>query len=32
MMQVGQLAVTEGYQKYLNNILKTHEKLNPLSH
>ncbi|MHB8164932.1 MAG: hypothetical protein ACYDDV_11450 [Methanoregula sp.] len=32
MMKVGQLAVSEGYEKYLSNILETHEKLNPLSH
>ena len=32
MMQVGQLAVTEGYESYLSRVLHAHEALNPLSH
>ncbi len=32
MMKKGQLSVTEGYVRYLTNILDLHEKDNPLSH
>lgn len=32
MMKRGQLAVSEGYDEYLTEILKAHEALNPLAH
>lgn len=32
MMQPGQLALGEGYQDYLDGVLRLHENLNPLSH
>ena len=32
MMQPGQLALGDGYQEYLDGVLKAHESLNPLSH
>ena len=32
MMQIGQLALPEKYDKYLASVLRTHESLNPLSH
>ena len=32
MMTPGQLAVPEGYEKFLSSILGLHERLNPLSH
>ena len=32
MMQPGQLALGEGYQDYLEGVLRLHENLNPLSH
>ena len=32
MMQVGQLALSENYEEYLETVLRAHETLNPLSH
>ncbi|RIL04012.1 MAG: crotonobetainyl-CoA--carnitine CoA-transferase [Proteobacteria bacterium] len=32
MMKEGNLALTEGYQQYLEKVLGAHESLNPLSH
>ena len=32
MMQVGQLALSENYEEYLEKVLRAHETLNPLSH
>jgi hypothetical protein len=32
MIRAGQLAVTEGYEKYLSRLLELHEQVNPLSH
>ena len=32
MMIPGQLAVSEGYEKFLSRVLELHEHLNPLSH
>jgi len=32
MMVSGQLAVSEGYQQFLEGVLKAHEDLNPLGH
>ena len=32
MMQVGQLALSENYEEYLDTVLRAHETLNPLSH
>lgn len=32
MMKPGQLALTENYQEFLEEVLATHEALNPLSH
>jgi len=32
MMQLGQLALSENYEEYLDTVLRAHETLNPLSH
>jgi hypothetical protein len=32
MIRPGNLAVTQDYQSYLEDVLRTHEQLNPLSH
>ena len=32
MMKVGQLSLSENYEEYLSDVLRTHESLNPLSH